>query len=159
MKKITWNSPVILSFVLVSGAALLLNWASGGWANRYLFSVYSGSLLDPLFYVRLFGHVLGHASLSHYSGNMILILLIGPLLVRLDACSEVLDGRDLILRLDQLLRQRQKVEPLVGSPLERSVIQIEPIYVDGCTHHPCPRKSQGPFRGLVPVHQKWSGGV
>ena len=80
MKKITWNSPVILSFVLLSGAALLLNWASGGWANRYLFSVYSGSLLDPLFYVRLFGHVLGHASLSHYSGNMVLILLIGPLL-------------------------------------------------------------------------------
>lgn len=33
----------------------------------------------PLTYVRLFGHVLGHADLSHYMGNMMLLLLVGPM--------------------------------------------------------------------------------
>jgi rhomboid protease GluP len=80
MKAVTWNSPVILSFALLSGAALALNSLTGGWANAHLFSVYRGSLTDPLFYVRLFLHVLGHASLSHYASNMILFLLVGPLL-------------------------------------------------------------------------------
>ena len=80
MKKITWNSPVILWFALISAAALAADTLTHGAANRLLFSVYRGSLADPLFYVRLFGHVLGHASLSHYTGNMMLFLLVGPLL-------------------------------------------------------------------------------
>jgi len=80
MKKITWNSPVVLSFTLISGLALVLNMATGGWANTALFSVYRSSFADPLFYLRLFTHVLGHASLSHYASNMILFLLVGPLL-------------------------------------------------------------------------------
>lgn len=31
-------------------------------------------------YVRLFTHVLGHASLQHYTSNMLMLLLVGPLL-------------------------------------------------------------------------------
>ena len=80
MKKITFNSPVILSFALISGIALILNIATGGTTNRLLFCVYKGSFTDPLFYVRLFTHVLGHADWSHYANNMILFLLVGPLL-------------------------------------------------------------------------------
>ena len=80
MKKISWNSPVVLSFALVSGLALAANIITNGLANRLFFSVYKSSFTDPLFYVRLFGHVLGHANLEHYTSNMILFLLVGPLL-------------------------------------------------------------------------------
>ena len=80
MKKITWNSPVILTFALVSAAALLADILTHGTANRLLFSVYRGSLRDPFFYIRLCGHVLGHSSVSHFTGNMMLFLLVGPLL-------------------------------------------------------------------------------
>ena len=80
MKRISFNSPVVLTFTIVSALVLLLNYLTGGISNALLFSVYKGSLLDPLFYVRLFGHVLGHANLEHYASNMILFLLVGPLL-------------------------------------------------------------------------------
>ena len=80
MKKITFNAPVVLCFAIGSGLALLANYLTAGRANLLLFSVYKGSWSDPLFYVRLFGHVLGHASISHYANNMILFLLVGPLL-------------------------------------------------------------------------------
>ena len=69
MKKISFNSPVIL-----------LNYLTGGITNSLLFSVYKSNMMNPLFYVRLFGHVLGHANLEHYASNMILFLLVGPLL-------------------------------------------------------------------------------
>ena len=80
MKKITWNSPVILSFALISLIALGLNTLTNGTTNQLIFSVYGGSLLNPLFYLRLFTHVLGHADLSHYMNNMLLFLLVGPML-------------------------------------------------------------------------------
>lgn len=81
MKRIRYNSPVILTFVFASFAALVLNWLSGGFANRLLFSVYSmGPYFDPLMIVRLFGYVLGHANLEHYISNMTIILLVGPML-------------------------------------------------------------------------------
>ena len=80
MKKITWNSPVILSFALISLIALGLNAITNGTTNYLIFSVYGGSLLNPLFYLRLFTHVLGHADLSHYMNNMLLFLLVGPML-------------------------------------------------------------------------------
>ena len=80
MKKISWNSPVVLSFALVSSLALTANIITNGLANGLFFSVYKSSFTDPLFYVRLFGHVLGHANLEHYTSNMILFLLVGPLL-------------------------------------------------------------------------------
>lgn len=72
------NAPVILSFALLSLAALLLGgWTDGATTYRY-FSVYRSSLSNPLTYVRFFGHVLGHANYEHYMGNMLLLLLVGP---------------------------------------------------------------------------------
>lgn len=44
------------------------------------FSVYRSSLLDPLTYVRFVGHVFGHAGWEHFLGNIMLILVVGPLL-------------------------------------------------------------------------------
>lgn len=49
-----------------------------GWTTYHLFSVYRSSLADPLFFVRLFGHVLGHAGWDHFIGNMLLFLVIAP---------------------------------------------------------------------------------
>ncbi len=78
--RIKYNSPVILTFSLVSLLVLLLNQITNGYANLYLFSVYKSPLSDPLYYFRLFGHSLGHADFSHYFNNFVLILLIGPML-------------------------------------------------------------------------------
>ena len=77
-KRIQYNSPVVLTFAFLSLAALLLGYATNGWTTLHLFSVYRSSPLSPGTYIRLFGHVLGHADLSHYIGNMVLILVIGP---------------------------------------------------------------------------------
>ena len=73
-----YNSPVILTFFLLSLGVLFLGQYTGGWTTTHLFSVYRSSLKDPLFYIRLFGHVLGHSGYSHYMNNMLLLLLVGP---------------------------------------------------------------------------------
>ena len=78
MKKLQYNSPVILTFFLLSLGVLLLDWITGGWTTLHAFCVYRSSLADPLFYVRLFGHVLGHASWDHFLNNMLLLLVVGP---------------------------------------------------------------------------------
>ena len=51
---------------------------TNGWTTYHLFSVYRSSLADPLFFVRLFGHLLGHAGWDHFIGNMLLFLVIAP---------------------------------------------------------------------------------
>jgi len=77
---IVYNSPVVLTFSLLSLAVLLISQATGGaLMNRY-FTLYRSSWSDPLTYLRLFTHVLGHASGEHYSGNIMLLLLTGPML-------------------------------------------------------------------------------
>lgn len=76
--RIQFNSPVVLGFAILSLVALVLGDLTGGWTSNNLFCVYRSSLRDPLTYVRLFFHVLGHASWEHYSANILLILVIGP---------------------------------------------------------------------------------
>ncbi len=72
-----YNAPVVLTFFLLS-FGVLLDGATAGWTTSHLFCVYRSSLKDPLFYLRLFGHVLGHADLDHFLNNMLLFLVIGP---------------------------------------------------------------------------------
>jgi len=80
LKKIRYNSPVVLTFVLISLIVLVLDFLTDGLTTGLLFCTYRTSPLDPLAYVRMFGHVLGHAGLQHYIGNMTLILVLGPML-------------------------------------------------------------------------------
>ena len=80
MKRIRFNSPVVLSFAIISGIVLLLSYMTGGMVRDTFFVCYRSSLTDPLFYLRLFTHVLGHQNLSHYASNMMMFLLIGPIL-------------------------------------------------------------------------------
>ena len=76
--KIQYDSPVILTFALLGLLALLMNGWTDEWSNVHLFSVYRAPLTDPLTYVRMFGHVLGHTDWSHFFGNICLILVLGP---------------------------------------------------------------------------------
>ena len=77
-RRIQYNSPVVLDFALLSLLALLLGVLTGGWTTAKLFCVYRSSLRDLLTYPRFFLHVLGHAGWAHYSGNILLMLVIGP---------------------------------------------------------------------------------
>lgn len=78
--KISFNSPVVLSFTAICFIALVLNWITKGYTNNLLFSVYHSSLTQPLTYLRFFGHIAGHANWNHFIGNITLLLVIGPLL-------------------------------------------------------------------------------
>lgn len=79
LPKLNYNSPVVLTFTLISLFALLLNTITDGKTNELIFSVYR-SKISLLFFVRLFGHAIGHANWSHFAGNMTLFLLLGPIL-------------------------------------------------------------------------------
>lgn len=79
-RRITFNSPVVLSFVIISFGAMVLNYLTAGVSNRLFFMTYHSSLASPLTYVRFFTHVLGHQGWSHYIGNMMYLLLLGPML-------------------------------------------------------------------------------
>lgn len=78
--KITFNSPVVLGFVALCLLATLANYLTFGRSNELLFMTYHSALRDPLTYVRFFTHVLGHADLDHFMGNVVYLLLLGPLL-------------------------------------------------------------------------------
>ena len=79
-RKITFNSPLVLGFALACAAVTLLGAVTGESSTALLFSTYAASWADPLMYLRLFTHVLGHAGLTHLMGNMAYILLLGPML-------------------------------------------------------------------------------
>lgn len=78
--RISFNSPVVLGFTAICFIALVLNWITKGYTNNLLFSVYHSSLTQPLTYVRFFGHIAGHANWEHFIGNIMLLLVVGPLL-------------------------------------------------------------------------------
>ena len=76
--RLQYNAPVTLTFALISLAALILGKVTDGWTTTYLFSVWHSSLADILTYPRFILHVLGHTDYSHYIGNMMMILVVGP---------------------------------------------------------------------------------
>ena len=80
IKRIQYNSPVILTYALVSLIVCGINYLTIGVSNHLFFSIYRSSPADPLTYVRLFAHILGHADINHYFSNFLLVLLVGPML-------------------------------------------------------------------------------
>lgn len=76
--RVQYNAPVVLTFAFLSLAALIAGHLTGGWTTTKFFSVYRSAFTDPLTYFRMVGHVLGHANYSHYMGNMMLLLVVGP---------------------------------------------------------------------------------
>lgn len=90
-KRIHYNSPIILTFTFISFAVLLLDKATGGFTNNLLFTNFRTSIKDPLQYLRLFSYILGHANLSHFSGNFLIILLVGPMVEEKYGSSSLLE--------------------------------------------------------------------
>lgn len=78
--KLSFNAPAVLTFTALCVIVQIISMLTGGQSNRTLFSVYRASLLDPLTWVRCFTHVLGHAGWDHLLGNIMYILILGPMI-------------------------------------------------------------------------------
>ena len=61
-----YNSVLILSYFFISFVALILKYLTGGKTNDWFFSSYRSSPLNPLTYVRMVTHVLGHQDFKHF---------------------------------------------------------------------------------------------
>jgi membrane associated rhomboid family serine protease len=78
--RLEYNSPVVLTFALISTIVLVIQSFTPIGVMEY-FTVYAHwQLTDPLWYWRLFSHVIGHGNWGHLLGNFTFILLLGPIL-------------------------------------------------------------------------------
>ena len=77
--KISINAPVILGLTGISLIVLIINSLSGGRFNNAM-GIYYTSITDLTFYTRFFTHSIAHINMTHYAGNFLLILAIGPLI-------------------------------------------------------------------------------
>lgn len=78
--KISFNSKVILTFSAIAVIVKLVDNFIPGFTAKF-FSVGSTmSFSNLLDYFRLVSHVLGHASWGHLFGNLMFLLLLGPIL-------------------------------------------------------------------------------
>lgn len=75
-----YNSKVIITYLIISLIACLLNYITRGKSNKLLFENYRSSPLNPLTYLRMFTHSIGHRDWDHLVGNFLYILLIGPMI-------------------------------------------------------------------------------
>ena len=91
MVRFQYNSPVALTFALLSFAALMLEKYLGG-TNSLLFSVYHSSLSDLLTYPRFILHVLGHPDYRSFISNIMMILLLCPTLEQRYGSGNIFGG-------------------------------------------------------------------
>ena len=95
---IRYNSPVILTFALLSMAVYIINWIfggdfdqdPGGIIGNYFVVHGTWNWGDWANYFRIFSYPLGHANLAHIVGNMSMFLLIGPIVEEKYGSSNVL---------------------------------------------------------------------
>ncbi len=80
LDNLQYNSVLILSYFFISLLVLMLNGITKGKINTLLFSSYRSTPLNPLTYVRLVTHAIGHLNWRHFSSNFLYILLIGPMI-------------------------------------------------------------------------------
>jgi membrane associated rhomboid family serine protease len=76
--KIKYNSPVILTYAIVSISILALS--SNALVAKYFSSPAHLSFSNFNFYIKLISYIAGHGSWGHLIGNLTIILLVGPLL-------------------------------------------------------------------------------
>ncbi len=93
LSRITYNSPVVLSFALLSTAILLIDTIIGGLLMPFFTLAPYFDFTSISWYFSLFSYTLGHVSFSHLFGNISFILLIGPIL------EEKYGGRTLLLMM------------------------------------------------------------
>ncbi len=75
-----YNSKVIITYLLVSLGAWALNIITRGKSNKLFFESYRSSPWNPLTYIRMFTHCIGHKNWDHFIGNFLYILLVGPMI-------------------------------------------------------------------------------
>lgn len=79
--RISYNAPVTLTFALVATLVLLVDGITGAGITAAFFAV-GGTMdfADPVDYITLLTHVIGHANWTHLVSNFAFILLLGPIL-------------------------------------------------------------------------------
>ena len=75
-----------MGFFFISAVVLALNYLTLGMTNRLLACSKTG-WSDPLQYLRLFTHILVHMDYSHFVGNFLLILVVGPMVEEKYGCE------------------------------------------------------------------------
>jgi len=88
---VSFNAPVVLTFVLLCFGATLAGQLTGGLATQQFFMTYRGPLGSPMTYLRFFTHVLGHADWGHFIGNASYLLLLGPMLEEKHGAAKMLE--------------------------------------------------------------------
>ena len=78
--KISYNSPVVLTFVLICAIVLVVGMITRGNSTKLLFMTYHSPLNDFLTYPRFFTHVFGNGGWEHFINNAAYLLLLGPML-------------------------------------------------------------------------------
>ena len=78
--KFDYNSKVILTYLFICLGAWFLNIITRGTSNKKLFESYRSNPLNPMTYIRMFTHCIGHKDLDHLIGNFLYILLVGPMI-------------------------------------------------------------------------------
>lgn len=79
LKYFQYNATVILSYFFISLIVLILKHLTKGKSNK-LFSSGRGNIFNPLTYIKMFTHILGHSNYNHFKNNFLYILLIGPMI-------------------------------------------------------------------------------
>ena len=78
--KIKYNSPVVISFLVICLLVTLVGAFTNNESTVLYFSVYRNSLTNPMTYLRFLTHVFGHVGYDHFVGNAMYLLLLGPML-------------------------------------------------------------------------------
>lgn len=76
--KITFNSPVILTFSILCAIVYVLNHTLGIMVDSFKL-LPEWNFSSFMWYVRLFSNTLGHGGSDHLMGNLAFILLLGPI--------------------------------------------------------------------------------
>ncbi len=87
--KIKYNSPIILTYAILAICVLALT--GNAIIAKYFSSPAHLSFLNPYFYLRLVSYISGHENWSHLIGNMMIILLVGPLLEEKHGSGKLLE--------------------------------------------------------------------
>ena len=75
-----YNSKVIISYLIICLIAWFFNVLTRGKTNKLFFESYRSSPLNPLTYIRMITHSIGHRDWDHLVSNFLIILLIGPMI-------------------------------------------------------------------------------
>ncbi len=76
---VRYNSPIILTFALISTAVLAIFMATGTTFYHLFTAPTDFRIFSPFTYFCLVSHIFGHKDWNHLLSNFMIILLIGPL--------------------------------------------------------------------------------